>query len=147
MPAGTVLSLESGKIRFPGVLGVGASYRSPGQRLTLGFEWDRVGYSTILEDSPEFFIQDAYELRAGAEYVFSNATPLVAVRLGTWFDPDHSIRYRGSDYVAQAVLQPGSDEIHIAAGLGIVFKRVQLDFGVDASELVDTVSVSTIYTF
>lgn len=147
VPSGTVLAVESGAIKFPGVLGIGAAYRSAGERLTFGFEMDRVAYSSILEESPEFYIPDAWELRAGGEYVFSNATPLVAVRLGTWLDPDHRIRYRGDDYVARAVLQPGSDELHVAAGLGIVFKRVQLDVGVDVSELVDTVSISTIYTF
>ena len=147
VPAGTIIALQPGKIRFPGVLGVGASFRSRAQRLTLGFEWDRVGYSSILKDSPEFYISEANELRMGAEYVFARSTPVVAARLGLWFDPDHSIRYLGQDSVAQAVLQPGSDEIHLAMGLGIVFKRVQLDVGIDLSDLVDTVSFSTIYTF
>lgn len=147
VPAGTLLALQPGKIRFPAVLGVGASYRSQDQRLTLGFEWDRVGYSSILKDSPEFSIDDANELHAGVEYVFVRSTPVVAARLGIWLDPDHSIRYLGQDYVAQAVLQPGSDEVHLAMGAGAVFKRVQLDVGIDLSDLVDTVSFSTIYTF
>ena len=147
LPAGALISLEPGKVKFPGVFGLGASFRSSDQRLTLGFEWDRVGYSSILKDSPEFILKDANELRVGAEYVVLVSTPVVAARLGAWFDPDHSIRYAGGDYVAQAVLQPGSDEVHLSAGLGVVFKRLQLDVGVDFSDLVDTVSVSTIYTF
>jgi long-subunit fatty acid transport protein len=147
VPAGTVLALEPGKVKFPGVLGIGASFRSKGERLTFGFEWDRVGYSSILKDSPEFYIEDANELRAGAEYVLVKRTPVVAARLGLWLDPDHTIRYQGDDYIALAVLHPGSDELHVAAGLGVVYKRVQLDVGIDLSDQVDTVSVSIIYTF
>jgi hypothetical protein len=49
--------------------------------------------------------------------------------------------------VAEAVLPPGDDHIHYAAGLGLAFKRFQLDVAADFSELVDTVSLSFIYSF
>jgi hypothetical protein len=128
---------------------VGASYRSLGGRLTVGFEWDRVGYSSILKgsDDPDIFLEDANELHVGAEYVFLGATPVVALRLGAWLDPNHRIGYRGDYYVPRALLLPGSDEVHLAAGLGLAFKGFQIDFGVDTSDLVDTASLSTIYSF
>ncbi|MCP3911048.1 MAG: hypothetical protein GY713_08860, partial [Actinomycetia bacterium] len=60
-------------------------------------------------------------------------------------DPDHRMHYEGENYVAQGLLQGGDDELHFAAGLGLVFRRMTLDFGVDLSEMVDTLSLSTIY--
>jgi hypothetical protein len=147
VPAGTVLSSSSGRIAFPDVLGIGAAYRSRHQRLTIAFEWDRVGYSSILESSPEFFIEDAHEIHFGAEYVFLDSSPVVAARLGAWLDPDHRIRYAGSNYIAQAVLQPGSDELHVSLGLGLAYERFQLDLGIDLADVVDTLSLSTIFTF
>ena len=42
---------------------------------------------------------------------------------------------------------PGDDKLHFAAGLGVAFKRMQLDLGVDLSDLLDTVSLSTVYRF
>lgn len=46
-----------------------------------------------------------------------------------------------------AFYPPGNDEIHFAAGLGLTFERFQVDLGVDLSDLSDTVSLSTIYSF
>jgi hypothetical protein len=147
VPAGTVVASSSGQIGFPDVFGIGAAYRSRTQRLTLSFEWDHVGYSSLLEESPEFRVDDGAELRIGAEYVFLQSTPVLAVRIGAWLDPDHRIRYTGDNYIARAVLQSGSDERHLSFGVGIAMRSFQLDLGVDLSELVDTVSLSTIYTF
>ena len=147
-PAGTVTLSGVGKLSLPGVFGLGTAYRSGDGRLTLSLEWDRVGYSSILKDAdPDLVLEDADELHAGAEYVFARSTPIVALRLGAWLDPDHRIGYRGGSYVAQALILPGSDEIHLAVGLGMVFRRFQVDLGVDLSGPVDTASLSTIYSF
>jgi hypothetical protein len=148
LPAGSVVQSGTGELALPDVLGAGASFRSRGGRLTVGFEWDRVRYSDIVESAdPELFLEDANELHVGAEYVFLQSTPVAALRLGAWLDPAHQIGYRGTSYVARAVLPPGSDEVHLAAGLGLAFKEFQLDLGVDFSDLVNTASLSTIYTF
>jgi long-subunit fatty acid transport protein len=147
-PQGTVYVSETGNLRLPSVFGLGASFRSRGGRLTVGFEWDRVGYSSILEGADDdLVLRDANELHVGAEYVFSRSTPIVAARLGAWLDPDHRIGYRGDSYVSRALILPGGDEIHIAGGLGVVFEKLQVDLGIDVSEPVSTVSVSTIYSF
>jgi len=147
-PADTVYLSSTGNFNLPSVFGLGAAYRSRDGRLTVGFEWDRVGYSSLLEGADDdLVLNDGDELHVGAEYVFLQATPIVALRLGVWLDPDHRIDYRGGGYVSEALILPGEDEIHLAAGVGTVFKNLQIDLGVDFSEPVSTVSVSTIYSF
>jgi hypothetical protein len=44
-------------------------------------------------------------------------------------------------------LPPGEDELHLAVGVGLAFKDFQVDLGVDFSDLVDTASLSVIYSF
>jgi hypothetical protein len=146
--AGAVTEAGRGSFALPGVFGLGGSFRSRDGRLTIGLEWDRVGYSSILRGAePGLVLDDGDELRVGAEYVFLRSTPVLAARLGAWLDPDHRIGYRGDGYVQQALILPGKQELHLAAGLGVVFERVQIDLGVDLSDLVDTASVSAIYSF
>ncbi len=163
VPAGTVLSGRT-PISFPDVYGLGASFRSSDGSLTIGFEWDRVEYSTILESAdPEVLLSqgieldDGDELHLGAEYVFVESSPLWALRLGAWYDPDHRPRFTGDlrtldgsnarNLLARAAFPGGDDEMHYAVGLGLVFAGWQVDVGVDLSELVDTVAVSMIYGF
>jgi long-chain fatty acid transport protein len=147
-PAGTVTEAGSGEFNLPSVFGLGAAFRSRDGRLTVGLEWDRVGYSSILRDAdPDLVLEDGDELHLGAEYVFLRSKSVLAARLGAWLDPDHRIGYRGSGYVEQALILPGEDELHLAAGFGAVLKRVQIDLGVDVSDLVSTTSVSAIFSF
>jgi hypothetical protein len=37
--------------------------------------------------------------------------------------------------------------MHYAGGVGLAFKRFQIDFGIDFSDQVDTASISAIYSF
>ena len=147
-PAGSVTQAGTGRLELPSVFGLGTSFRSRDGRLTVGFEWDRVGYSSLLRATdPGLFVRDANELRLGAEYVVLQRHTVLAVRLGAWLDPNHRIDYRGASYVAEALTLPGEDEVHLAAGLGAVFKRLQIDLGVDVADPVSAVSISTIYSF
>jgi long-subunit fatty acid transport protein len=139
---------DTARVPFPDVYGVGASYRSGNDRVTLSFEWDRVAYSSIFSGDDELHIDDANELHLGGEYAFLKLAPIVSLRAGVWLDPEHQISYVGDDnYVADAVLTPGDDQVHYAAGVGLAFERFQLDLAADFSELVDTVSLSLIYNF
>ena len=111
-------------------------------------------YATIIEslDPAQLpvtaTVDDGDELRIGAEYVFVKTTPIVAVRGGVWFDPDHRLRAtEDANVVVTALRPPGEDEVHVAAGVGLVFKKMQLDLGADLSERVDTVSLSLIFKF
>ncbi|MGB6993101.1 MAG: hypothetical protein WBG00_07715 [Thermoanaerobaculia bacterium] len=150
-PAGTPDNLVDfrlmGDWEFPPVFGLGASYRSPDGRLTASFEWDFVRYSVIFGGNPEVTIRDANEIHLGGEYAFLQNRPVLALRLGVWLDPDHRIRATQGDDLIQAILSPGTDELHYALGFGAAFERFQIDLGADLSKLRDTISLSAIFSF
>jgi long-subunit fatty acid transport protein len=152
-PAGQHLGSGKTPWAFPDVYSVGAAYRSGNGLWTASFEWTRVEYSRILESlEPPFndsdsFIEDADELHLGAEYVFLESTPVVALRAGLWHDPDHRTKTTSEFPTIRAEHIPGSDELHYAAGIGVAFPGFQIDFGVDLSEFRDAVSISAIYSF
>jgi long-chain fatty acid transport protein len=160
-PGETVLIVAS-NLKFPDVYGIGLAYRSLNGRLAVGFGWDRVEYSTIFgqskpvqvggsQDDADLMIQlaadDGDELRLGAEYAFVDTRPVLAVRLGAWLDPDHRFHSISSDPEHRALFPPGDDELHLAVGLGLALSSFQVDIGVDFSDLVDTASLSIIYSF
>ena len=145
-------------IKYPDVYGLGLAFRSADGRWTGSFEWDRVGYSVIMDSireiedkDPRFnfpeTIDDGNELHLGGEYAFLQTTPLVAVRLGAWLDPDHRVSSETSDETSTALFRSGDDEIHYAVGVGVAFKRFQIDLAADFSDLVDTVALSAIFSF
>ena len=153
--AGTLLEQGTSPSAFPDVYGLGGVFRSEDGRLTLAFEWNRVEYSTILDrldpedfDVRDLVLKDGNELHVGGEYVFLQSTPVVAARLGVWLDPDHQPRATAaSEPIEHALLPPGTDTIHWSLGLGLAFENSQIDLGADFSDLVNTVSLSAIYSF
>jgi len=147
-------SLSGERISMPDVWGLGVAYRSPSGSLTIGFEWDRIEYSVILEslaseqvDITDVRLDDANELHLGVEYVFLNSSPAIALRGGLWHDPDHRFRYEGDDPFQRALFHPGDDELHISLGAGIAFKHFQIDFGIDLAQNSDVFALSAIYSF
>ncbi len=150
LPPGTVVIRNRGiPARFPDVYGLGFSWRAPQEKLTLSFQWDRIEYSILpqsigLDDQA---IDDADELHFGAEYAFLESTPVMALRLGAWLDPDHQMYATVDDPYLQAVLPRGDDDWHYTAGLGIATERFQIDLAADLSDRVDTISLSAIYNF
>ncbi len=149
-------------MQFPDVYGFGAAYRSPSGKLAVGFEWDRVEYSTIFSSFDPVVIEaldtdldlavslaadDGNEIRLGAEYALINLRPVLAFRAGVWLDPDHRFRSISSDPEHQALFQPGDDEVHFSFGIGFAFESFQIDFASDFSDRVDTFSLSAIYSF
>jgi len=150
VPAGEVIDRSSGgSVEFPWVFGLGFAYRAPGDRLTVSFQWDRIGYSSIPKSGniDNQTVSDGDELHLGGEYIFRPRGTLVALRLGTWLDPDHQLRATGESAVERALAPPGEDELHFATGVGLAFKRFQIDVGIDISDRVDTASISAIYSF
>jgi hypothetical protein len=150
VPPGEVIGLASGnEIEFPDIHGLGLAYRAPDGRLTVTFQWDRVNYSSIVDslELDDQTVDDVDELHLGAEYVFLRATPIIAVRLGTWWEPDHQLRATIDDPLLRALLPPGDDQIHYAAGLGVAMQSFQIDLGVDFADRLDAVSLSAIYSF
>jgi long-subunit fatty acid transport protein len=161
MPGETILIVAT-RMKFPDVYGVGFAYRSDDGRLAVGFEWDHVEYSTIFGSSQPTLIggsdveadlsvqlaaDDGDELRFGAEYAFLDVRPVVAIRVGTWLDPDHRFHSIATDPEHRALFPRGTDEIHVSLGVGLAFQDFQVDLGADFSDLVDTASLSVIYSF
>lgn len=102
-PAGALIDAGADALKFPDVFGLGLSYRAAGDRLSLSFEWDRVEYSDLADSI--FVLEDADELHFGLEYAFLGATPMPALRLGVWWNPDHRIRYEGTSYLSRGLLR------------------------------------------
>ncbi len=137
---------------LPDVIGLGLAYKSRGGNLTLSFEWDLVRYSRLLKNlaSPErssFELDDGHELHLGAEYVIVRSRPVIALRAGTWQEPDHRLRYSGADPIDRATFRGGEERTHWAFGLGMAFQSLKLDFAFDTSERVETGSFTLIYSF
>ena len=156
IPDGTIWDSASAiPLGFPDVYGLGFAYRSKNGSWTVSFEWDRVEYSTILEsippsdliDTTDTRLDDADELHLGVEYVFLKMSPIVALRAGTWKDPDHQIRSVEDDLLERALLPGGNDEVHYSVGAGVAFKNLQWDLAVDFSDIVETASLSLIFAF
>jgi len=149
VPPGELLFRGSVRLELPDFYGLGFAYRAPDGGLTLSFQWDRVEYSSIVDSLglADRAIDDGDELHLGGEYVFLGSTPIIAVRLGAWLETDHLLRASIDESLDRALLPPGDDEMHYAAGLGVAMERFQIDLAADFSDGVDTVSLSAIYNF
>ncbi len=150
LPEGTILFSDTCQVRMPDVVALGIAFKSENGAVTVSFEWDRVMYSNIpdsLGASDEVELNDGNELHLGGEYAFIEWVPAVALRFGLWLDPDHSILALEGDALEKALFRGGEDELHVAFGFGLAFQSFQVDLGVDLSKLVDTASVSAIFTF
>lgn len=135
--------------KFPDTFGLGIAFRSLGGRWTAALEWDRVTYSQIQKslELDDQAVDDGDEFHLGGEYVFLGSKPLLALRAGAWLDPDHVLRATSENPLTQALLRPVGDKMHYAVGFGVAFEQFQIDGAIDFSELVDTVSLSAIFTF
>jgi long-subunit fatty acid transport protein len=147
----------------------GVMYR-PNDALMLGFEYDRVQYSQLLNGdgngkpvetagqigsgNPEveaegvkrvngYELDDSNQLRVGAEYYFSG--PKLLLRLGSWFDPDHRQRFTDQSLPQEVINAPGGENVvHFSGGLGRDFGRFRIDGAVDLSPYLNTFSVTTV---
>jgi long-chain fatty acid transport protein len=143
---------------LPDVYGVGMAVR-PINRLTITFDYDRVLYSQLVNnmmdfggnpgfDPQNYVVDDANEFHLGVEYVFLAGNVAIPVRLGTWTDPDHKIRYEGQYPEEKAYFAGGKDQTHITGGFGIaVGKKFQIDVAYDHADLVKTGSLSAVIRF
>jgi hypothetical protein len=147
-----------GVFHVPDVYGIGLAWR-PSDRYTVALDYDRVEYSDLLDDfldifhldalfpgaDPElgaFRIDDADEVHLGGEVWIPRGDRAVSVRLGVWYDPDHTLRFEGENAAYRAVFRGGEDEIHWTGGLGVAFRALQLDVAFDYSDRVSILSIS-----
>lgn len=149
-PPGYVMEVEHvATAKYPDTYGLGIAFRSPGGRWTAALEWDRITYSEMpksleLDDQT---VDDGDEVHVGGEYVFLGSKPLLALRAGAWLDPEHAMRATSDNPYTRALLRPVGDKMHYAVGFGMAFERFQLDGAIDFSDLVDTISLSAIFSF
>ena len=126
---------------LPDTGGLGVAFRAPNGKLTVAFEWDRVRYSTLLEDLPgeDLVLEDGDELHLGVEYAFLTTRRVVALRAGLWRDPDHQLR--------RPTERRRGAETHQTLGIGFAFRRLQFDLGADFSSVETILSLSLVRGF
>ncbi len=160
-----VFASGTGIFKVPDVTGLGIAYKSTSFRVL--FDWVHIKYSQLTENTANVFgssemseaaagltLDDGHELHLGFEYVWANIKNPIAVRVGSWLDPDHRIRYEGPFNTSQQqgtalIFRPGDDELHYSAGAGVSFSdgRFELNVAADFSERIDTASASLVVRF
>jgi hypothetical protein len=153
------------RFRMPNTFALGASFRTAGGALISG-EVTRITYSRLQEDfvdsqargeAASFHVDDGTELHAGFQYPWrrQNGAP-IRLRAGTWYDPDHSVKFNPAEAPQTAVdrlfderltiaLSKGGSQVHVTGGIGATFTpRLEFNAGVDYSSRVRLASASLI---
>src|SRR5262245_41190016 len=93
-------------------------------------------------------INNAHQLRLGVEWIAHAGKTAVILRAGSWYDPDHRVRFEGAREIPGSALDLRlSDEVHFGGGFGIARSRFQFDAGIDISDRVNTISTSAVVRF
>jgi hypothetical protein len=143
----------------------GASAPPPPSILTVAGEITAVTYSRLRVDfvtdqaknsgrADQFLIDNGLEVHGGVEYMVTRWPLIPAFRGGIWFDPDHSVRYeiptsttpldRLFDERMTVALSTGKNLVHYTGGVGVTYKRLLLNFGIDLASSHRTISTSVI---
>jgi hypothetical protein len=160
-------SLKAGRFRVPNVLAVGASLRVRPQLMIAG-ELTYITYSRLLSDyvtdqvqgfghAAGFRIDNGTEAHVGMQYAMvRQGRPPIRLRLGTWFDPDHSIHFtpdRPPTGVFDAIVlerlpvifSRGKNQVHVTGGIGLTLSpRLEFNAGVDIASTRKVASASII---
>ena len=154
-----------GSFSVPSVFSIGTALH-PMEPLKVTLDYSRVQYSAMADNftlafgsggfatsTSDFKVDDANEVHLGAEYQFLQLARPVAVRIGTWYDPDHAIRFAPADstnpdpFYATG-FRPGKNVVHGTGGAGVAFpNQLEINAGVDISSKTKTFSVSTVVRF
>jgi hypothetical protein len=158
-------------LKVPDSLALGVVFR-PQDAWRISAEYDRISYGQMIDnivdvahtpDSAELAvfldgirIDDAHQIRGGAEYTWSVfQDKVLAVRGGGWYDPQHQLYFQPDDPqtgfpLPRAALNQRKREgaAHFSAGVGFATRlHFQLDTAVDLSTQVDTFTVSAVWRF
>ena len=158
-------SVQKAAFHVPDIYGIGLAFQ-PSDACRVAFDYDRVRYSQLLRGfvdifnlaalppvnplfptppDPElnrFVIDDTGELHLGMEYAFLQRWPVLTLRAGGWYEPDHSLRFEGKNAGFEAVFRRGANLMHYTAGLGLAIRRIQVDAAIDHSDRVSVISLS-----
>ena len=154
---------RDGEFQAPDTITGGLAMRF-GQGATVTVDISRVNYQTLIdtyvapqtassEKGANFSVDNATEIHAGFEYVLpTRGSP--ALRIGTWYDPDHSIRYNvpaNPDALDQrfgAYLPGADDAMHLTLGGGAaISKQFEVNAAADLSSRSRIVSISAVIRF
>jgi hypothetical protein len=143
------------RFKVPDSYGAGVAYRFF-DRFTIALDVVRIRYSQLLDnfqvvfpgEANQYKLDDATEVHGGAEYIFFIRRIPVAVRAGFFTDPDHKIRFTGTEVPERTVFPGGKDQVHVTGGVGVVpIPSLQIDFAVNQSDSVQELVISTVYRF
>ena len=164
VPINNVDLLRSATFKVPDVTGVGVQWRAS-SNLRVVVDYDRVQYSQLKADfiniqslasgrQDQLHIDDGNEVHAGLEYFFLTLPKPLAVRAGSWFDPDHAVRYEPTalndslDVLLKATLPGGKNLVHYTFGAGVALTgRIELNGGADFSSRTMYLTASGVIRF
>jgi long-chain fatty acid transport protein len=152
--------------RAPHTLAVGVSHR-PRASILLAAEVTRVFYQRLENEfvtdqargagrAADFTIDDGTEVHVGGQYLAFQWRWAPKFRLGAWYDPNHSVRFRPSSSPATAsdrtfderlttALSNGENRVHGTGGVGLSFSpRIEWNAGVDVASRSYILSTSLI---
>ncbi|MEQ1871824.1 MAG: outer membrane protein transport protein [Vicinamibacterales bacterium] len=145
---------RSAEFVLPSNLGLGTSFRLT-RSTVVALDYNFVRYSdstqrfvnvfpsNTREVATNYSAPDANELHIGLEHQFVNAKIAPALRVGTWFDPDHAVRHN----TTLTSFLPGKDVWHVTAGGGVVITKLEVNGALDFSDRGNIGSVSAVFRF
>lgn len=148
------------EFNFPDSYGVGISWQ-PNRWLTLALDVEHIEYSDLVEGfvsgvntltdfDAEFTVDDATEVRVGAEYVLRVGERLktVAVRAGFLTESDNAIRASDTgtvSFASEESFAADDDEKRFTTGVGLNWENFTLDVAAGIGDGRDELLVSFIY--
>jgi long-subunit fatty acid transport protein len=168
--SGVLLDSDDGILfHTPDSYSAGVMFR-PVERLTVSGEYNLVRYSQLLDGDGDgrpvdtagqttssdpvardegrrnvagLALDDSHQFRFGAEFFVPR--PGLFLRAGTWFDPDHRLRFEDASLPKSVINTPrGEDEVHFSAGAGMDFRVFRVDGGFDLSPRLNTFSIAAV---
>jgi long-chain fatty acid transport protein len=115
---------------------------------------DVLGSSVALQEALAAGLKysDAHAIRFGGEYALASGARVFAIRLGTYFETDHSLVYTQQPNVAvvrpyEILFRQQPDQWHITPGAGFALAKFQVDAAFDYADREQTFSVSAVFRF
>ncbi len=130
---------------YPTEYGVGIAFQPEAGALTIGLEWDQVGSTTDPLEDGRVVTEGGSEHHLGVEYAVLRWKPVVAFRAGLWSESGR--RYDVIRGLGVGGSFSTEDRDHVAFGVGLAFKRFQIDGGVDFFDTDFVGSLSLVYSF
>jgi len=158
-PIGSDDRAANTRFHVPSFYGIGMSLR-PTANTSIALDVNRITYSDLardfvllFEEEPRYSAPDGTEVRVGAEVILTRDRvprlpfPL-ALSIGGWRDPDHTIRVSDATDTQRILFRPGSDDTHVSFGIGMLFDtHAQVHAAIDKSSRQTVFSISMMARF